>query len=62
MIKNGSYNNFSESGKLNSCLDNSHKALGAAPVLALIFIPLFLFLSLINLRYELRIFRLAKHD
>ena len=60
MSKQGSYNNFSESEKLNACLDDSYMSLGGAPVLFLILLPLFLFLSWINLRYGLRVFKLVK--
>ena len=55
MIQQGNYSNFSEAEKLNACLDDSYKALGAAP-LAVIFIPIFALLSWISLRYGLRIF------
>ena len=56
MIQQGNYSNFSETEKLNACLDDSYKALGAAP-LAVIFIPIVALLSWIGLRYGLRIFR-----
>ena len=56
MIQQGNYSNFSEANKLNACLDDSYKALGAAP-LAIIFIPIFALISWIGLRYGLRIFR-----
>lgn len=56
MIQQGNYSNFSETEKLNACLDDSYKALGAAP-LAVIFIPIVALLSWISLRYGLRIFK-----
>ena len=56
MIQQGNYSNFSETEKLNACLDDSYKALGAAP-LAIIFIPIFALLSWISLRFGLKIFK-----
>ena len=56
MFKLGSYSHIPETEKLPACLDDSYKALGAAP-LAVIFIPIVALLSWIGLRYGLRIFR-----
>jgi hypothetical protein len=55
MIQQGNYSNFSEANKLNACLDDSYKALGAAPF-GIIFIPIFILISWLGLRYGLRIF------
>ena len=56
MIQQGNYSNFSEANKLNACLDDSYRALGAAP-LGIIFIPIFILISWLGLRYGLRIFK-----
>ena len=56
MIQQGNYTNFSEADKLNACLDDSYQALGAAPF-GIIFIPIFILISWLGLRYGLRIFK-----
>ena len=56
MIQQGNYSNFREENKLTACLDDSYKALGAAP-LGIIFIPIFVLISWLCLRYGLRIFK-----
>ena len=56
LIDNGSYKNFNEAEQLGACLDDSYKAVGAMPVMIFLF-PLFIFLSWINLRYGLRVFK-----
>lgn len=56
MIQQGNYSNFSDANKLNACLDDSYKALGAAP-LGIIFIPIFVLISWLSLRYGLRVFK-----
>ena len=37
MIQQGNYSNFSETEKLNACLDDSYKELGAAPLAVISF-------------------------
>ena len=56
MIQQSNYSNFSDANKLNACLDDSYKALGAAP-LGIIFIPIFILISWLSLRYGIRVFK-----
>ena len=56
MIDEGSYNNFSEAEQLGACLDDSYKAVGAAPFMIFLF-PVYIFLAWILLRFGLRVFR-----
>ena len=56
MIDEGSYNNFAEAEQLGACLDDSYKAVGAAPFMIFLF-PVYIFLAWILLRFGLRVFK-----
>ena len=57
LILSGSYQALPEEEKLNSCLEDSYKAAGVAPILKFGVGLLFLLLSVVPLRYGLRVFR-----
>ena len=56
MIDEGSYANFTEAEKLGACLDDSYKALGATPLIIILF-PVSILLAWIFLRFGFRVFK-----
>lgn len=57
LILSGSYQEFSEDERLVSCLEDSYKAMGLAPIFKLVVGLLFLLLSAVPLFFGLRVFR-----
>lgn len=56
MIQQGNYSNFSESEKLNACLEDSYRVLGGS-LFGIFLIPIFAFISWISFRFGLKIFK-----
>ena len=56
MIQQGDYYNFSESEKLNACLEDSYRGLGGS-LFGIFLIPIFAFISWISFRFGLKIFK-----